>query len=322
MKTKLLKNANHVKDFEFASLFGKLKYEENLIDSIYDTENKSSLSTATPLSTAFFSNSVVQDFQDSLDDDEDTRCSQEFSGAKATDQTECFKCGRTGHFAKDYEEEVSSNDNEMVEVKVLMALADDESGVIRKESAKNGKWVKISSKKCINEQIPNQKRKILGADQLTNDSSISRQTDLVFVKSSSKDSNVSKLNVKRPWLSEAEGFNLPNHDTGRILSIESHMNGTDCSVTVNVTDSSVTDYDSSEESTSTIKSILKSCSTRKAETSKGVIIYERNNSSTPAKGNKTVSAPKRNSATAGKLKNVKTKDRIPMSVVMKELNDL
>ncbi|GKF57274.1 hypothetical protein Tco_0170811, partial [Tanacetum coccineum] len=71
-------NVNHVKDFEFASLFGKLKYEENLIDSIYDTENKSSLSTATPLSTAFFSNSVVQDFQDSLGDDEDTRCSQEY----------------------------------------------------------------------------------------------------------------------------------------------------------------------------------------------------------------------------------------------------
>ncbi|GJX24397.1 hypothetical protein Tco_0228842 [Tanacetum coccineum] len=91
---------------------------------------------------------LIEEFQDSPDDEEDTRSSQEymndlemefhkralltkskrffkddnqrFIGAKATDQTECFKCD---------EEEVSSNDNEKVEVKVLMALADDESGV-------------------------------------------------------------------------------------------------------------------------------------------------------------------------------------------------
>ncbi|GJZ47299.1 hypothetical protein Tco_0601131 [Tanacetum coccineum] len=100
---------------ELTSLFGKLKYEENLIDSIYETEKKKSLATATPLSTAFISTSIVQDFQDSPDDENDIRSSQEymddleeefherallakskrffkkgtkrFSGAKATDQT-------------------------------------------------------------------------------------------------------------------------------------------------------------------------------------------------------------------------------------------
>ncbi|GKD24779.1 hypothetical protein Tco_1230993 [Tanacetum coccineum] len=35
-----LRNSNHVKDSELASLFGKLKYEENLIDSIYETEKQ------------------------------------------------------------------------------------------------------------------------------------------------------------------------------------------------------------------------------------------------------------------------------------------
>ncbi|GJU22842.1 hypothetical protein Tco_1156184 [Tanacetum coccineum] len=45
-----LRNTNHVKDSELDSLFGKLKYEENLID----------------------------DFQDSPDDEEDTRSSQEY----------------------------------------------------------------------------------------------------------------------------------------------------------------------------------------------------------------------------------------------------
>ncbi|GJY05976.1 hypothetical protein Tco_0371916 [Tanacetum coccineum] len=70
-----LKNTNHVKDYELASLFRKLKYEENLIDNIYETEKNKSIISATPLSTAFFSSFIFQDFQDSPDDEEDTRSS-------------------------------------------------------------------------------------------------------------------------------------------------------------------------------------------------------------------------------------------------------
>ncbi|GJY23314.1 retrovirus-related pol polyprotein from transposon TNT 1-94, partial [Tanacetum coccineum] len=73
-----LRNINHVKDYELASLFGKLKYEENLIDSIYETEKNKSLVSTTPLSTAFFSTFIVQDIQDSPNDEEDTRSSPEY----------------------------------------------------------------------------------------------------------------------------------------------------------------------------------------------------------------------------------------------------
>nr|GFB14325.1 hypothetical protein [Tanacetum cinerariifolium] len=114
-----LRNTNHVKDFELASLFCKLKYEENLIENIYEIEKNKSLVSATPLSTAFISTPIVKDFQDSLDVEEDTGSSyeylndlkeeyqarallakskrffkkgtQRFSSAKATDQTECHK---------------------------------------------------------------------------------------------------------------------------------------------------------------------------------------------------------------------------------------
>ncbi|GJY21280.1 hypothetical protein Tco_0393846 [Tanacetum coccineum] len=54
-----LRNTNHVKDFELASLFGKHKYEENLIDSFHETEKSKSLVSTTPLSTAFLTTSIV-----------------------------------------------------------------------------------------------------------------------------------------------------------------------------------------------------------------------------------------------------------------------
>ncbi|GJV94821.1 retrovirus-related pol polyprotein from transposon TNT 1-94 [Tanacetum coccineum] len=157
---------------DLASLFGKFKYEEYLIDSIYETENKKSLATATPLSTAFFSTSIVQDFQDSLDDEEDTRSSQEYLNDLEEEYQERALLAKSKRFfkkssialssklsmgknkglvAKAYkwdEEGVLSDDNEMVEVKVLMALADDENTAVGKESARNGEWVKILMRKC------------------------------------------------------------------------------------------------------------------------------------------------------------------------------
>ncbi|GKD24066.1 hypothetical protein Tco_1225769, partial [Tanacetum coccineum] len=302
-----------------------------------------------------------------------------------------------GLIAEAYEwdkEDVSLDDNEMVEVKVLMALA-KENDVVSKEGARNGEWVKISMRKvhtllemednddrkvcldylcidinyveeqrsnllskhrnlvhemnackelllvlkqakldfltmqhentkilkenknlrtelkelkaitktwlnnsnkvnqCISEQIPSQKRRILGIDQLIEDSSSSGLKDLVFVKSSADDTKVTIPGVERSWLSEPEGFILPNHDTGRILPSELQRNTNDPSVAV--TDSSATDYDSADESSvcstplpplknldgtepisrpKTIKSILRSKSTFKAEALKSVIINE------------------------------------------------
>ncbi|GKC38371.1 hypothetical protein Tco_1050755 [Tanacetum coccineum] len=322
------------------------KYEKNLIESIYETENKKSLTTETPLSTAFISTSIVQDFQDSPNDEEDTRSSQEYKNDLEMEFHERALLAKSKRFfkkdtqrfsgAKDVvnwdEEEVSSDANEMVKVKVPVALVNDENGVVGKGSARNGE--------C--EQIPNQKRKILGGDQLTKDPSSSGQKDIVFVKSSEDDTNVYIPNVEGPWLSKDEGFNLPNHDTGRILPSESQVKVIDS--LVNVIDSSVTDYDSAEESSlvcstpltllekvagvepvsgpKTIKPISKSYSTVKTDTLIGVIINEPTHSSAPTKGNKNVLVSKKGFVSAGKLKNVKTEDDIPLSVVMKELNDL
>ncbi|GKD83495.1 hypothetical protein Tco_1350334, partial [Tanacetum coccineum] len=273
-----------------------------------------------------------------------------------------------GLVAKAYEwdeKDVSSDDTNMTEVKVLMALLMlkmlllakrvpemhvnteilKKNKNLRKElkdlTAITETWLNNSNKvnQYISEQIPSQKKRILGLDQLTEDPSSSWQTDLVFVKSSTEDTKVSIPGIERPSFSEARGFTFPNHDTSRILPTKSQVTITDPSVAI--TDSSATEYDSADESSvcstplpllekivggepisgpKTIKSILKSNLTFKPETLKGDTINEP--SSAPVKDNKHVSASKRNSAPTGKLKNVNIEDDIPLSNVMKELNHL
>nr|GEV26073.1 retrovirus-related Pol polyprotein from transposon TNT 1-94 [Tanacetum cinerariifolium] len=244
--------------------------------------------------------SELASLSDSLDDEEGTRSSHEYLNDLEEEYQARDLLAKSKRFFK--KEEVSSDDNEMVEVKVIMAQA-EENDAISKEGARNG------------------------------------LKDIVFVKSSIDDTKVTIPGVERPRLSEAEGFILPNHDTGRILPSDLQRNTTDSSVAV--TDSSVIDYDLADESSvcsislpplkkldcaepisgpKTIKSILRSKFTFKAEALKDVTINKL--TLAPAKGNKSSSASKVHSAPAGKLKNVKIKDDPPLAIVMKELNNL
>ncbi|GJT50184.1 retrovirus-related pol polyprotein from transposon TNT 1-94 [Tanacetum coccineum] len=396
--------------------YNTFKFKEDSPDDEEDT--KSSHEYLNDLEEEYQERSLLAKFKRFV-----KKGTQRFNIAKATEQTECHKCGKKGHFARDCwsktsfstyqspfqpkplssphhkpelrptkdfetkynkdEEEVSSDDNEMVEVKVVMALA-EENDVVSKEVAldylcidlnyveeqrsnllskhrnlvhelntckeqllvlkqakldfltmrhvnteilKENKnlrtemkelkaitktWLNNSNKvnQCISEQIPSQKKRIMGVDQLIEDPSSLGQKDLAFVKSSTDDTKVTISGVERPWLSKAEGFILPNHDIGMIPPIESQRNITDPSVAV--TDSSATVYDSTDE--------LQSKSTFKTEALKGVIINEP--SLAPAKGNKCSLASKVHSAPAGKLKSVKIEDDPPLAIVIKELNNL
>nr|GEX90319.1 retrovirus-related Pol polyprotein from transposon TNT 1-94 [Tanacetum cinerariifolium] len=203
---------------------------------------------------------VLEDSQDSPDDEEDTRSSQEYMNDLKEEYQARALLAKSKRFFKtstqrfrsliaesyDWDEEgVSYDDNEVLEVKALMDLVDKERGSVSKESARNGEWIKISMKKCMSEQIPTQKKKILGIDQLTEDTSSPGPKDLVFVKSSADNSEVSITGSNKPKLSEAEDSTLSNHDTGKVLSNESQRNTTDHSV--DVSDSLATDYDSANE---------------------------------------------------------------------------
>ncbi|GJW98731.1 hypothetical protein Tco_0180539 [Tanacetum coccineum] len=156
-------------------------------------------------------------------------------------------------------------------------------------------WLNSYNKvnQCISEQIPTQKKKILGIDQLTEDTSSSGPKDPVFVKSLADNSEVSIT----------EYSTLSNHDTGKVLSNESQRNTTNNSVIFS--DSPVTDYDSADES-----SVF---STPFLHWRSRLVLNL---------GNKSSLASKTNSAPAGKFKNVKMEDDPPLAIVMKELNEL
>ncbi|GJT94372.1 retrovirus-related pol polyprotein from transposon TNT 1-94 [Tanacetum coccineum] len=170
----------------------------------------------------------------------------------------------------------------------LMALADDENVNVGKESARNGEWVKISMSKTEilkeNQNMKKELKELTATTETSLNSSNKVNQYLVVVKSLVEDTKVSILVVERPWLSEAKGFNLPNHDTGRILPAESQLKVTN-SLGI-FTDSSITDYDLADESLvySTLLPLLE----------------------------RLASASKNNSAPTGKLKNLKTNDDIPL----------
>nr|GEV21418.1 hypothetical protein [Tanacetum cinerariifolium] len=181
------------------------------------------------------------------------------------------------------EEEVSSDDSEMVKVKVLVALA-EENDAVSKEGARNGEWIKISMRKVhtLLEMKDNDDKKKVCLDYLC--------IDLNYVEEKrsnllSKHRNlVHELNACKEQLLVLKQAKLD------FLIMQ---NTTDSSVSV--TDSSATDYDSADGSSvcsiplpplkkldgakpisgpKTIKSILRSKSTFKDEALKHVIINE------------------------------------------------
>ncbi|GJX59646.1 hypothetical protein Tco_0291036 [Tanacetum coccineum] len=94
----------------------------------------------------------LEDFQDSPDDEDDTRSSQEYMDDLDMEFHEraLLATSKNKIKAKPTLLSLGASTSKSTQVRnqVLMALADDESSVVGKESARNGEWVKISIRKC------------------------------------------------------------------------------------------------------------------------------------------------------------------------------
>ncbi|GJY11510.1 hypothetical protein Tco_0379695 [Tanacetum coccineum] len=191
-----------------ADIYGRFIYEDNLIQRRYSDTKKSLITTplSTAISTTFFSNNVIQDFQETSDDEVDESSSEEYlrdldieyqerahlanskcfikketisqvkkqmkilnvtnvatkaeykkmkaklelleASPSNSQNLKTFQPKNKGLVAKtfDCDEEEVSNEEEVTQVKVLMALADDEL-TVRKIHARNGEWVDITIRK-------------------------------------------------------------------------------------------------------------------------------------------------------------------------------
>nr|GEU89188.1 zf-CCHC domain-containing protein/DUF4219 domain-containing protein/UBN2 domain-containing protein [Tanacetum cinerariifolium] len=216
-----------------------------------------------------------------------------FSSANATDQTECHKCGKKGHFAsdcwttKDFEAKYNK-------VKAKLALLSSSASAPSSFSSKN-KVLIAESHDWDKEEVSldDEETKVKALMVLTDEERIS------VGKESARNSEWSKITIKSNLhkSSEAKDSTLLNHDTAEKL-----------------------DGVKSGSRPKTVKLILKSKSMFKAKTLKGITLNE--SSSAPTRGNKISSAYKTNSTPAGKLKNVNVEDDPPLAMVIKELNEL
>ncbi|GJY91203.1 hypothetical protein Tco_0506399 [Tanacetum coccineum] len=87
---------------------------------------------------------VLKDFQDSPDDEEDVRSSQEYMNDLEEEYQTRALLAKSKRFFKRV---IKVSPDEETKVKALMELVDDKRVSVGKESASNGGWVKISIQK-------------------------------------------------------------------------------------------------------------------------------------------------------------------------------
>ncbi|GJZ40044.1 retrovirus-related pol polyprotein from transposon TNT 1-94 [Tanacetum coccineum] len=213
---------------------------------------------------------------------------QRFSSAKETDQTECHKCGKKGHFARDCWSKISVPLYQSPFQSKLL-LSSKNKPELRQTNDFEAKYHKVKAKLAL-----------LSSSASTLSSSLGKNKGLIAETYDWDDEEVSsdENEITEDFYEKADESSVYSTP---LLSLKK--------------------LDGAEPVSrpKTIKSILKSKSTFKAETLKGITINEP--SSTPARG-KSSSASKTNSAPGGKLKNVKMKDDPSLAIVMKELNEL
>ncbi|GJV40192.1 retrovirus-related pol polyprotein from transposon TNT 1-94 [Tanacetum coccineum] len=100
-----LRNANHTQTLDLADIYGRFVNEDNLIQRRYSDTKKALITTPSNersseedlryLDIEFHERALLENSKPFI------KKRNNLSGQKANENTECFKCGKKGHFAKD-----------------------------------------------------------------------------------------------------------------------------------------------------------------------------------------------------------------------------
>nr|GEU86167.1 retrovirus-related Pol polyprotein from transposon TNT 1-94 [Tanacetum cinerariifolium] len=261
-----LRNANHTQTLDLANIYGRFVYEDNLIQRRYSDTKKALITTPSMNNYSSMSKGFQPKFTPKLIQSSPNSSSQ-----------------ADPKFQNDYKAEYKkmkaklalleakvSDDEEVTQVKVLMALADDEL-TVGKSHARNDEWVNITIRKlilkqakldavtfqiqnveltklnhalqeqlkeekkinekcltspkkasqCISEQIPHQKKKVLGGELFTESSSKMNKNENLFVPAF-MGYDQEMVPKTKDWVERLNPDNkLPNFNTRRILVPES-----------------------------------------------------------------------------------------------------
>ncbi|GJW25511.1 hypothetical protein Tco_0039322 [Tanacetum coccineum] len=167
-----LRNSNHTQTLDLADIYRRFVYEDNLIQRRYSDKKRLLLLFSQALQFyCFFSNNVIQEFQENSDDKSSSNSSSQAdpkfqkdykagykkmkaklalleASPSSSQNPKTFQPKNKGLVAEtfDWDEEDVYDDEEVTQVKVLMALADDEL-TVEKSHAINGEWVDITIRK-------------------------------------------------------------------------------------------------------------------------------------------------------------------------------
>nr|GEX78685.1 retrovirus-related Pol polyprotein from transposon TNT 1-94 [Tanacetum cinerariifolium] len=132
-----LRNANHTQTLDLANIYGGFVYEDNLIQRMYFDTQKALITI--PLS--------IKDYKAEYKKMK-AKLSLLEASPSSSQNPKTFQTKNKGLVTKtfDWDEEEVSDDKEVTQVKVLMALVDDEI-TVGKCHSRNGKWIDITIRK-------------------------------------------------------------------------------------------------------------------------------------------------------------------------------
>ncbi|GKE27839.1 retrovirus-related pol polyprotein from transposon TNT 1-94 [Tanacetum coccineum] len=263
---------------------------------------------------------------------------QRFNSAKATDQTECYKYGKKGHFARDCWSKTSvpsyqshfqpkllhsseykpeSRHTKVFKakynkVKVKLALLNSRASALSSSCGKN-KGLIAETYDWDEEEMPSDTMKT-ELDLLT--------MQHVNTKILKENHNLRNELKELTYITEA-GLNSSNKvnqciseqiptQKKKILEIDQ--------LTKDTSSFGPKDLVFVKSSANNLKVSITGNNKPKLPEAEDFTLS--NHDTAPARGNKSFSASKTNSAPAGKLNNVKMKDDPPLAIVMKELNEI